>query len=109
MPIELGAAHSIELFKPVGSEEREKLFLSILPPILLQIVLPPSYPSHCPPAIVSIRATHPWLSDTSSLNDFLVKMWKPGEAVLYLWIEYIRSGDFLRDLKFFSDDNSFLQ
>ncbi|KAF8203302.1 hypothetical protein BJ912DRAFT_943537 [Pholiota molesta] len=90
-------------------EVPENLFLSILPPILLRILLPPAYPSHCPPTIVSIRATNAWLSDTSSLNESLVRMWKPEEAVLYLWIEYMRSGDFLRDLKLFSDDNSFLQ
>jgi E3 ubiquitin-protein ligase RNF14 len=74
--------------------------LSTLPPLLLQVVLPPTYPMHDPPQIVSFRATHSWLDRMSALKTLLLEMWQPGaEGVLYRWVEYIRNGEFLQPME----------
>ncbi|KAH8100545.1 RWD-domain-containing protein [Cristinia sonorae] len=71
--------------------------LSILPPLLLDIILPPAYPMHAPPQILSIHATHSWLPPkyTMDLRKYMVEMWNVGEGVLYSWVEWIRGGEFL--------------
>lgn len=76
----------------------QKLFLSSLPPLLISIILPPSYPLHSAPRLTSIRATYLWLPKLMGLQNILTGMWTPGEGVLYAWIEFIRTGDFFRSL-----------
>ena len=67
-----------------------------LPPLLLEVLLPPLYPLRLPPTILSIHATHSWLNPaTVRLQHRLVNLWQPGEGALYTWIEWIRGGDFL--------------
>ncbi|KAH7907252.1 hypothetical protein BJ138DRAFT_1160570 [Hygrophoropsis aurantiaca] len=81
-----------------GSEIRDEL--SSLPPLLLTLRLPHDYPLHAPPEIVSLQVTHSWLPQPriKTLQEHLSGMWQPGEGVLYPWVEYIRSGDFLETL-----------
>jgi len=45
---------------------------------------------------------HSWLPDVSALNPLLLEMWQKGEGVLYTWIEFIRTGEFLNNLKLVS-------
>ena len=82
---------------------RETLNLSVLPPLLLHVKLPPSYPLHSPPEIVSLRATHMWIPNIQVLQSALAEMWRIGEQVLYNWVEYIRSGEFLQTIKLTED------
>ena len=82
---------------------RETLNLSVLPPLLLHVILPPSYPLHSPPEIVSLRATHMWIPNIQVLQTALTEMWRIGEQVLYNWVEYIRSGEFLQTIKLNED------
>jgi RWD domain len=82
---------------------RDSLNLSVLPPLLLHAVLPPSYPLHSPPEIVSLRATHMWIPNIEVLQTALTEMWRIGEQVLYNWVEYIRNGDFLQTIKLTED------
>lgn len=78
--------------------------LSSLPPLLLEIILPPLYPLHQAPAIVSVHATHAWLPVKALfLQNRMMELWQEGEGVLYTWIEWIRSGEFLKTLKLTSD------
>ncbi|KZT06754.1 RWD-domain-containing protein [Laetiporus sulphureus 93-53] len=70
------------------------LSLTSLPPLLLDVLLPPSYPYH-PPIITSLHATNSWLPLTLGLQRRLIEMWQDGEGVLYTWVEWIRSGEFL--------------
>ncbi|EPQ60930.1 hypothetical protein GLOTRDRAFT_53527 [Gloeophyllum trabeum ATCC 11539] len=74
--------------------------LSTLPPLLLDIVVPPSYPLQSPPLLLNIHATHSWLSRpvASLLRQQLIDMWAQGDGVLYAWVEWIRSGDFLESV-----------
>ncbi|KAF9480439.1 hypothetical protein BDN70DRAFT_894128 [Pholiota conissans] len=109
VPIGFAVARPIELFEPVSLEERQKMTLSNFPPLILQVILPPCYPLRCPPAIISITAKNSWLQDTSALRSLLNKLWESGQSVLYLWIEYLQSGDWLRDLEMLSDDNNSLR
>ena len=87
----------------ISSESRETLILSVLPPLLLHVILPPSYPLHSPPEIVSLRATHMWMPNIQILQTALTEMWRIGEQVLYNWVEYIRTGEFLRTIKLIED------
>ncbi|RDB29614.1 E3 ubiquitin-protein ligase itt1 [Hypsizygus marmoreus] len=74
------------------------LSLSSLPPLMISMILPPSYPLSNPPYLTSIRASYLWVPQISRLQDILTNMWQPGEGILYTWIEFIRSGDFLHSL-----------
>ena len=79
--------------------DRASVPLSLLPPLLLEIILPPAYPTYVPPQIVALHATHGWLGRrVAPLRQLLLEMWQAGEGVLYTWIEWIRSGDFLEAL-----------
>lgn len=74
--------------------------LSALPPLLLELLLPPAYPLHAAPEIVALHATHGWLGRMlGPLRQHLLEMWQGGEGVLYAWIESIRSGEFLASLQ----------
>ncbi|OCH96590.1 RWD-domain-containing protein [Obba rivulosa] len=68
--------------------------ISTLPPVLLEILLPASYP-FCSPEILSVHATHSWFPFTSALQRKLLEMWQTGEEILYTWLECIRTGEFL--------------
>lgn len=76
----------------------ETLSVSVLPPILLQVKLPPGYPMYSPPEIVALRTTHHWLPAGQASQKGLLDLWKSGESILYTWIEYLRTGEFLRDM-----------
>ncbi|KAI0757225.1 RWD-domain-containing protein [Daedaleopsis nitida] len=72
--------------------------LATLPPVLLDVFLPASYP-FVPPQIQTLHTTYSWLPiNGSDLIDRLIAKWEIGEGVLYTWVEWIRSGDFLDDL-----------
>ncbi|KAI0728629.1 hypothetical protein C8Q72DRAFT_994450 [Fomitopsis betulina] len=78
--------------------------LGALPPILLDVLLPATYP-YSPPVIQSLHTTHSWLPLSLRLQRMLLEMWQDGEGVLYSWIETIRSGEFLYSLGMLCDVN----
>ena len=78
--------------------------LKTLPPVLLDVRLPPTYP-FTPPEIRTVHVTQSWLSFTSELYDHLWAKWENGEGVLYTWVEWIRSGEFLEELDMISNEN----
>jgi E3 ubiquitin-protein ligase RNF14 len=75
-----------------------RLSLSTLPPLLLHVILPPTYPLHNPPEISSLSATHSWLPQSCihALQRDLLDMWRHEEVVLYDWVEYLRNAEFLQ-------------
>jgi len=79
-------------------ERSQDLLLSSLPPLILHLILPPNYPLHAPPQIVSLRATHSWFPRIPELQDLLIGMWQAGEGVLYNWVESIRTAEFLTSM-----------
>ncbi|KAF8971445.1 hypothetical protein BDZ97DRAFT_1786531 [Flammula alnicola] len=72
--------------------------LLFLPPILIDVYLPKEYPSCQPPQILSISAEAQWFSKEDALRSTLLDSWQRGETILYSWIEFVRSGQFLREL-----------
>ncbi|KAF9259080.1 hypothetical protein L218DRAFT_934086 [Marasmius fiardii PR-910] len=113
LPVELPQSRMISVLKDTAAEgandvpdmAREESFslsLSTLPPLLLHIVLPPPYSTRTAPSLLSIRATHLWLQadQVVQLQQRLVDMWSEaeGQGVLYTWIEYLHSGEFLEHL-----------
>lgn len=84
--------------------ESELLSLSTLPPLLLTVALPPTYPLSEAPKLLSIRATHLWLPRIRLLNKLMTEMWTEGEGVLYTWVEYLRTGEFLKALDLIRED-----
>ncbi|KZT74831.1 hypothetical protein DAEQUDRAFT_700902 [Daedalea quercina L-15889] len=85
---------------PVSSS----LPLTTLPPLLLDVLLPATYP-YSPPVIQTLHATNSWLPSCLKLQRMLLEMWQDGEGLLYNWIELIRSGEFLETLGMCSDVN----
>nr|VWO96629.1 Uncharacterized protein [Ganoderma boninense] len=81
-----------------GAGSSASLSLTTLPPILLDISIPQAYP-YIPPQIRTLHATHSWLPQVGSeLRDHLTGKWEAGEGVLYTWVEWVRTGEFLDDL-----------
>ncbi|KAH9921958.1 uncharacterized protein BXZ73DRAFT_51599 [Epithele typhae] len=81
------------------------LFLSTLPPISLDLCLPRTYP-FMPPQIRAVHATHSWMAtEGTSFLELLAAKWSEGEGVLYTWVEWIRSGEFLEELSLTSLDS----
>ncbi|KAF8499461.1 hypothetical protein JB92DRAFT_2981465 [Gautieria morchelliformis] len=70
--------------------------VSHLPPLLLKLLLPPTYPLEQPPIIHSLESLHDWLSaDTLKiLENRLFALWDK-ENVLGIWMDHIRNGELL--------------
>lgn len=107
IPVEFGTPRSVIIKEDTMMDNmispRETLNLAVLPPLLLHVILPPSYPLHSPPEIVSLRAMHMWIPNIQVLQTILTDMWRIGEQVLYNWVETIRSGEFLQTIKLTED------
>ncbi|EIN13576.1 hypothetical protein PUNSTDRAFT_79212 [Punctularia strigosozonata HHB-11173 SS5] len=109
IPVDLGCSMPAEIVNdgtiPLISEDsatpdvhKQSISLKTLPPVLLSLVLPPDYPVYAPPRILWIRATSSWLPRIHLLQEKLLQKWNAPEGVLYEWVEWIRSSDFLRSL-----------
>lgn len=75
--------------------------LTALPPFLLALILPPHYPLHAPPRITALTSTYAWFptSKIRDLHALLTGMWtRDSQGVLYSWVEFLHSGDFLDSL-----------
>ena len=82
-----------------GASSSTTLLLTALPPILLDVSLPQAYP-YVTPQIRTVHATHSWLPQVgTALRDHLARKWESGEGVLYTWVEWVRTGEFLDDLR----------
>lgn len=82
-----------ESLDQAGPSSPKVLSVSVLPPLLLDISIPPTYP-YTSPHLRTVHATHSWLINASELRDQLAEKWVKGEGVLYTWVEWIRSGEF---------------
>jgi hypothetical protein len=117
VPVQLSKSHTLILYKEETSLAPDVADapalacadLTTLPPVLLNIYLPESYPIHKPPQILSIHTTHSWLPAIRTLQDKLIAMWTPQEGVLYNWIEYIESGRFLIELGFLHNASTIIR
>ena len=110
VPVEFESIHTVRIHQDgtLTHQSDEAKFqeasLSTLPPILLSILIPPMYPLLEPAQILSIRVTHFWLPNTTGLLRSLNEMWQPGEGVLYDWVEYLRTGNFLSAMELAAGD-----
>jgi len=104
VPVELERPIDVFVTGSGNAESQENhLSLSSLPPVLLEIVLPPAYPLHAAPEIVSFHVSGSWIPRSGRLLNNLQGMWQPGEVILYAWVEYIRSADFLNSMNIIQD------
>jgi hypothetical protein len=96
IPVELAFPMDV-LVTGTGTAESQEYHLSLssLPPVLLEIVLPPAYPLRAAPEIVSFHVSGSWIPLSRRLSEKLLGMWQPGEVILYAWVEGIRGADFL--------------
>ncbi|ESK85858.1 e3 ubiquitin-protein ligase rnf14 [Moniliophthora roreri MCA 2997] len=105
-PIEFNEQRTVNVLddSALALDQAVSLPLSTLPPLLLHIMLPTTYPVNEAPTLLSLRATHLWLQTPhiTRLQTRLVDMWNEvvgqGQGVLYTWIEYLHSGEFLSDI-----------
>lgn len=105
VPVELG--HPMKAFVTGGETSEaqgDHLSLSSLPPVLLEIVLPPMYPLSEAPEIASFHVSGSWIPHSSHLLQALMEMWQPGEGVLFSWVEWILSAGFLKSMNLIQDD-----
>lgn len=86
-----------------AESQEHHLSLSSLPPILLEIVLPPAYPLLAAPEIISFHVSGSWIPRSGHLLKKLRGMWQPGDVILYAWVECIRSADFLDSVNILQD------
>lgn len=103
VPVELGHPRDVYLTNNANSEAASsatelKKKLAHLPPIILAIKLPESYPSSTPPLIFALHSIYNWFTCCAKLLQHLRETWTEGEGVLCTWVELIRSGDFLEKL-----------
>jgi E3 ubiquitin-protein ligase RNF14 len=120
IPVDLGKLRNVDVVSdavntdhlyPTASSkappiDSNTLKLSSLPPVHLEISLPADYPFTSPPQIVSIYATHSWIPSIQRLRQQLADKWQPGEGVLYEWVEWIRSSEFLSSLELISEGST---
>ncbi|KAH0590436.1 hypothetical protein H2248_000587 [Termitomyces sp. 'cryptogamus'] len=112
IPVEFGTPRTVHVEEDQSDIQTNSaaappiaLSLSSLPPVTLNVVLPALYPIKNPPTLTSIRAAHFWLPQIPRLHQALTDLWEPGEGVLYNWIEFLRSGEFLDTLSLLDDNN----
>ncbi|KAI5992155.1 hypothetical protein EDD15DRAFT_2168501 [Pisolithus albus] len=85
------------------------VLLSNLPPLLLDITLPPSYPTHSPAEVIAVRAVSGWVPPRmiEEMRRQMMEMWTDmggdavsggGTGILYTWVEWIRNGEFLTSI-----------
>lgn len=87
-----------------GEVQEHHLSLSSLPPLFLEVVLPPAYPLYAAPEISSFHVSGSWIPRIGLVLESLLEMWHPGEAILYTWVEWIRSAEFLNSLQLMHND-----
>ncbi|KAJ7106072.1 hypothetical protein C8R43DRAFT_1165425 [Mycena crocata] len=100
IPVQLTEPTTVTLFADDTGSDALTLSLTSLPPLLLDIILSPAYPSTAPPD-VSVRSESSWLTPqlASQCGMLLKNMWRPTEGVLYDWVEFIRGGEILASLE----------
>jgi E3 ubiquitin-protein ligase RNF14 len=110
---ELSTSHAADEVSPVTP-----LKLSHLPPIKVNIRIPPLYPIYEPPEIIALEATvgseaDQWLDKPYrvEIEHRLETMWSEdkelageGSGVIWRWWEWIGSGECLSDLGLLKDD-----
>ncbi|KAF5337391.1 hypothetical protein D9611_003252 [Ephemerocybe angulata] len=111
VPVELEHPQDVTIARDVPSDSSafpmsETVSVSTLPALLIHISLPSTYPLEESPRISSIRATHLWLPRIGKLNKLLTDMWQAGDGVLYMWLEYLRTGEFLKALELVDGSDS---
>jgi E3 ubiquitin-protein ligase RNF14 len=121
MPITLSETTIAELSTSHAADEVSSvtpLKLSHLPPIKVEIRIPPLYPIHEPPEIIRLEATvgseaDQWLDKPYrvEIEHRLENMWSEdkelageGSGVIWRWWEWIGSGECLLDLGLLKDD-----
>ncbi|KAI0296600.1 hypothetical protein BC826DRAFT_908281 [Russula brevipes] len=105
IPVDLECPTDVFVTGSGNAELQEHhLSLSSLPPIFLEIVLPPAYPLRAAPSIVSFHVSGSWVPRSGRLLEKLIDLWQPGHVILYTWVEWIRSAEFLASMNMIQDD-----
>ena len=105
IPVELEYPRDVFVTGSETTETQEHhLTLSSLPPVLMEVVLPPTYPLFEAPKITSFHVSGSWIPRSGLLLEALMEMWRPGEGILYTWVEWIRSAAFLSAMHIIHDD-----
>lgn len=91
--------------------------LSSLPPLFFEIILPPLYPSHSPAVITTVKPILEWIPVRmiGEMQRRMLEMWANmggdmanggGVGILYSWVEWVRSGEFLTEIGLGNSDGS---
>jgi E3 ubiquitin-protein ligase RNF14 len=105
IPVELEYPMDVFVTGNGTTETQEHhLSLSSLPPVLMEVVLPPTYPLSEAPRIASFHVSGSWIPHSGLLLEALMEMWQPGEGILCTWVEWIRGAAFLNAMHIIHDD-----
>jgi E3 ubiquitin-protein ligase RNF14 len=80
------------------------LQLSNLPPLLITLLLPPTYPLRVSPLLIHFHSTNSYLraEDVETIHKKLMDIWEEdldaGTGTLWRTCEWLRSGTFLEDI-----------
>ncbi|KDR84872.1 hypothetical protein GALMADRAFT_297648 [Galerina marginata CBS 339.88] len=102
LSVELPAETAVQIVPPSTDGPRPPevtITLQYLPPIWIDIFLPEEYPMQRPPEILRVHVDASWFIQEDALKSRLLESWQFGEAVLFSWIEFVRSGQFIYNLE----------
>jgi E3 ubiquitin-protein ligase RNF14 len=94
---------------PTSLQPSPQVDISHLPPLLLIFLLPPAYPFHAPPTLLSLHSTYSWFSSSliPQFHQVILRLWEEGheygEGVLWRITECVRTGEILHLLNLISD------
>jgi E3 ubiquitin-protein ligase RNF14 len=109
--VQLSEPRPVLIVNEDNPEATQSVTVSHLPPLLINLLLPPAYPLDHPPTIHSIQPSHAWLPPPliEHLTRILLDMWD-NQCVLDLWVERIQDGDqFFSALDLFHLDPKYIR
>ena len=94
--VQLPEPTSVHIMEHNTTDTAYTAIVSHLPPLRLNLLLPPNYPLEHPPVILSLDSVNDWLTPANIqlLKDSLTTLWDK-ENVLGIWIDHIRNGELL--------------
>ncbi|KAF8592052.1 hypothetical protein K439DRAFT_1325929 [Ramaria rubella] len=101
--VQLSEPVQVQVQEDNDTETMHRVNISHLPPLSLNVLLPPTYPLQQPPVLHALQSRHDWLPVEliETLKHTLLDMWN-NEHVLGLWMEHIQNGEeFLSSLNIF--------
>lgn len=101
-------ADVVEVTDDTPRSSEGSIRISHMPPIFMNLLLPPLYPHEEPPEVISLWSMYNWLPDylSQKLIEDLQEIWnRERSVVLALWLDHIQDGrELLESLELLNND-----